>query len=117
MPEEAIASMKRAAAMSGARDSAQLAYVYAKTGHRVEARRVLAQLQEGRRPLGLLGFHLALAYAGLGEPDEAFRWLEAAYTEHGGYMNLLAVATGFESLRYDPRFDDLLRRMGLRDSS
>ncbi len=114
MPDEAIASMKRAAELSGPRDLAQLAYVYAKTDHPGEARQVLARLREDGRPLDPLGFHLAMAYAALGDTDEAFRWLEAAYTEHGGYMNLLAVATGFESLRSDPRFDELLRRMGLR---
>ena len=114
MPDEAIASMKRAAALSGPRDLAQLAYVYAKTGHPAEARRVLARLQEGGDPLEPLGFHLAMAHAALGDTDEAFRWLEAAYTERGGYMNLLAVATGFESLRSDPRFEHMLRRMRLR---
>lgn len=112
--EEAIASMGRAAALSGPRDSAQLAYVHAIAGDDEEARRVLARLREGGRRLDLLGFHLAMAYAGLGEADEAFRWLETAYEQHASFMNLLGVTTGFESVRADPRFGDLLRRMGLR---
>jgi lipopolysaccharide biosynthesis regulator YciM len=82
MHQEAIASMQRAAALSGA-------------------------------DLGALGFHVAMAYAGLGDTDEAFRWLETACEERAGFMNLLAVTTGFESVRSDPRFADLLRRMGL----
>jgi tetratricopeptide (TPR) repeat protein len=113
-PDEAIAWMRRAATLSGARDLAQLAYVYARTGDTAEARRVLAGLLEGGEPLDLLGFHLAMAYAALGDSDRAFRWLEAAYAQHASFMNLLAVSTGFESLHSDPRFDHMLRRMGLR---
>ncbi len=111
--DEAIASMRRAAALSGPRDSAQLAYVYAVTGHEAEARRVLAELRERGEALDQLGFHLAMAYAGLGDSDEAFRWLEKAYDQHASFMSLLAVSTGFESIRSDPRFGRLLQRMGL----
>lgn len=114
MDEEAIASMERAAALSGPRDQAQLAYVYARTGDHAEARRIVAGLLAGDGPLDQLGFHLAMAYAGLGEPDEAFRWLEAAYVQHASFMNLVGVATGLETLRSDPRYENLLRRMGLR---
>jgi TolB-like protein/tetratricopeptide (TPR) repeat protein len=113
MSGEAIASMQRAAALSGARDSAQLAYIYAASGDKAEARHVLSRLLQSRSRLDLLGFHLGMAYAGLGEADEAFRWLEAAYRERGGFMNLLAVSSGFEAVRSDPRFAGLLRRMGL----
>ena len=109
---EAVASMRRAAASSGPRDAAQLAYIYAATGNRAKARRVLARQLAGRAQLEPLGFHLGMAYAGLGEADEAFRWLEAAFRERGGFMNLLAVSSGFDALRPDPRFGDLLRRMG-----
>jgi tetratricopeptide (TPR) repeat protein len=113
MRREAIASMRRAAALSGLRDSAQLAYIYAAAGDRAEARRVLGRLEKSGRRLEPFGFHLAMGYAGLGDADETFRWLEAAYAAHGGFMNLLAVTTGFDSVRSDPRFADLLRRMGL----
>jgi serine/threonine-protein kinase len=113
MPAEAIASMRRAAALSGPRDSAQLAYIYAATGDHAAARRVLDRLLGRGTPLDRLGFHVAMAYAGLGKADEAFRWLEAAYEERAGFMNLLAVTTGFEAIRSDPRFGELLQRMGL----
>ena len=83
MHPEAIASMQRAAALSGARDSAQLAYIHAATGDHAEARRILGRLLEGGSRLDLLGFHIAMAYAGLGDADETFRWLEAAYEERG----------------------------------
>lgn len=111
--EEAVASMSRAAELSGARDSAQLAYVYAMAGEPEEAHRVLARLMESGARLDLLGFHLGMACAGLGEADQAFDWLEAAYRERGGFMNLLAVSYGFDNIRSDRRFADLLQRMGL----
>jgi len=119
MHQQAIASMQRAAALSGARDSAQLAYIYAATGDHTEARRILGRLMDGadRSSLGLLGFHIAMAYAGLGDTEEVFRWLTTAYTERVGFMSLLAVTTGFESVRADPRFADLLRRMGLAEAA
>ena len=116
MHHEAVASMQRAAALSGPRDSAQLAYIYAATGDHAEARRILGRLG-GRSCLDPLGFHMAMAYAGLGDANESFRWLERAYEQHGSFMNLLAVTTGFESVRSDPRFADLLRRMGLAAAS
>jgi serine/threonine protein kinase/Flp pilus assembly protein TadD len=112
--EEAVASMQRAAALSGPRDTAQLAYIHARTGDVAEARRVLAGLFEGGSPPDILGFHLAMAYSGLGDADEAFRWLEAAYRERAGFMSLLRVSSGFEAIRADPRLGDLLARMGLR---
>ncbi|MEO5825433.1 MAG: protein kinase [Gemmatimonadales bacterium] len=110
---EAVASMQRAAASSGPRDSAQLAYIYAATGDAAEARRVLARVLMDETRVEPLGFHIGMAYAGLGETDDAFRWLEAGYRERGGFMNLLAVSSGFDAVRSDPRFADLLRRMGL----
>jgi tetratricopeptide (TPR) repeat protein len=60
--------------------------------------------------------NLALAYAMLGEKDKAFYWLEQGYAKHDGLdMNLEEVATDplFAPLRDDPRYRDLLRRMGL----
>ena len=119
---DAVASMQRAAASSGPRDSAQLAYIYAATGDPAAARRVLAlQLRDGApgdQPARLepLGFHFGMACAGLGEKDEAFRWLEAAYRERGGFMNLLGVSSGFDAVRGDARFADLLGRMGLESA-
>lgn len=115
MDEEAVASMRRAANLSGPRDTAQLVYVLARTGSGAPARKVLRDLMASGPPSGI-GFHVAMAYAGLGEEEEAFRWLESAYEEHAGFMNLLGVATGFESIRADPRFAELLTRMGLHPS-
>jgi tetratricopeptide (TPR) repeat protein len=52
-------------------------------------------------------------FAHVGERDQAFRWLEEAYEQRDGWLNDIAVDPWFDLLRDDPRFDDLLRRMGL----
>ena len=56
---------------------------------------------------------IALRYAMVGEVDEAFAWLERGYHERDPSMILLRVAKTLDPLRSDPRFDDLLRRIGL----
>ena len=55
----------------------------------------------------------AVIYAHLGEKDEAFEWLEKSFEEEGEDMSSLKVMPGFDPLRDDPRFQDLLRRMNL----
>jgi serine/threonine-protein kinase len=113
MNNEALDAFRRAAALSGVRDSAHLAYAYAVTGHRTEAKRVIETLvaTDGRRYLS--PFHIAVAYAGLGDKDAAFRWLERAYAEHASFMDGIKVTPAFDGLRSDPRFVALLARMHL----
>jgi len=113
MYAEAIASMERAAALSGARDRAQLAYIHAMAGDDMRARQILSELLATEREPELLGFHFGMAYAGLGALDEVFRWLEAAFDQRGSFMSLLAVSAGFDRVRGDARFDRMLQRMGL----
>ena len=52
------------------------------------------------------------SYASLGENDEAFRWLEKAYTERDDWMIILKVDHRLDPLHSDPRFQDLLHRVG-----
>lgn len=53
------------------------------------------------------------AYVGMGDKDQAFTWLEKAYALHSNTLTLLKVEPGLDPLRSDPRFQDLLRRVGL----
>jgi tetratricopeptide (TPR) repeat protein len=112
MNDEAVASLRRAAALCGQRDTAQLAYVLAVTGRRDEAARIAAELVRAANP-GRQAFHLAMAYAGLGDTDEAFRWLEHGYAERGSFMDGVKVTPAFAALHTDARWVDLLRRMRL----
>jgi hypothetical protein len=71
------------------------------------------RLREGLPERYLPPFHIAMAYAGLGNADAAFRWLDAALEQRASFMDGIAVAAGFERIRSDPRFTRLLRRMDL----
>jgi TolB-like protein/Tfp pilus assembly protein PilF len=113
MAAEAVAEFERAAALSGLRDSAQLAYAYAVTGRRGEAQAIVRTLLRSSERRYLPPFGVALAYVGLGDADAAFRWLERAYAEHAAGMDTIAITPAFAPLHGDPRWGDLLRRMGL----
>ncbi len=108
--QEAISALSEAARLSGARDSLHLAYAYGVSGRRAEARRilqrVLAQPQHDK-----LAFHLALAFTGVGEYDEAFAWLERGIEERGSFMLGVYVEPGFDPLRKDARWKPLVQRM------
>jgi TolB-like protein/DNA-binding winged helix-turn-helix (wHTH) protein/tetratricopeptide (TPR) repeat protein len=90
------------------------AAAYAASGNAAEARRRLnAGLKSHSQAPGsyIRPGWVAEVYAGLGENDESFRWLERAYTDRDAWLALLKVWPPFDGLRSDPRFDDLLRRM------
>jgi hypothetical protein len=53
-------------------------------------------------------------YAGLGDKDQAFAWLERDFQQHSGGLPDMTWRFGFEGLRSDPRYADLVRRMGLQ---
>jgi TolB-like protein/DNA-binding winged helix-turn-helix (wHTH) protein/Flp pilus assembly protein TadD len=91
----------------------QTAYLYARTGRRAEARAALGkslQLSKGKQ---VSSGAVALTYAALGEKNESFQWLEKAYTERSSFMTSLKYWSVLDPMRDDPRFADLLRRVGL----
>lgn len=90
-----------------------LGYAKAVSEHREEAVKVLTQLREMEKQRYVPPYSIALIYVGLGQKDEAFQWLENAFTDHSGAMIYLKVEPMLDSLRSDPRFADLLKRMHL----
>ena len=82
-------------------------------GRRAEAEQALAELeaQAARQYISPLAF--VLIHAGLGEIDQAFEWLERAYQARDPKLPYVNVHPRWDGLRADPRFGDLLRRMGL----
>jgi DNA-binding winged helix-turn-helix (wHTH) protein/TolB-like protein/Flp pilus assembly protein TadD len=90
-----------------------LAYAFAAAGRRAEARRVLREMEREHRPRYGQTLWLAIPRAVLGEADEAFEWLEKAYSERDGTLILLSAAPFFDPIRADPRFAELARRIGL----
>jgi TolB-like protein/DNA-binding winged helix-turn-helix (wHTH) protein/Flp pilus assembly protein TadD len=114
--EEAIAALQKAVALSGGDPDikSNLAWGYALSGRKSEAIQILDQLKEAskQQPIPLLT-DMAAAYAALDEKDQAFSLLTQAYKNRAQSLMYLNVTPGFDNLRSDPRFQDLLRRVGL----
>ncbi|HET8924768.1 MAG TPA: winged helix-turn-helix domain-containing protein [Candidatus Acidoferrum sp.] len=94
-----------------------LGYAYAKAGRKGQARQVLRDLQQMSKSRYVPSFDVAVIYAGLGEKDAAFSFLEKAYQEHAGQLIWLNVYPILDSLRSERRFADLVRRIGLSQSA
>lgn len=111
---EAIATHQKLSAVSPPWKWA-LVRTYAQAGRKDEAMKMLAKyLAEEPKPTGAWeGWFLGEIYAALGEKDEAFRWLEAAVKERMTFIPWIRENPAYTSLRTDPRFQDLVRRMRL----
>jgi eukaryotic-like serine/threonine-protein kinase len=92
-----------------------LGYTYGLAGKQEDARKVLAFLLEKQKSQFVPPSMIATVYIGLGERDKAFEWLERAYDERGVFMDSLRVLPTLDSLRGDPRFDALIRKMKYPD--
>jgi TolB-like protein/Tfp pilus assembly protein PilF len=88
--------------------------LYAVSGKRAEALKTLAQLKSIARERYVPDYSIALVYAGLGEKDQAFELLEKSYRDHTVDMLTIYYDPLIDNLRSDPRFTDLLRRVGLQ---
>jgi serine/threonine protein kinase/Tfp pilus assembly protein PilF len=92
---------------------ALLVQVHALARNRSEAMKVLQELEQLTRKRYVCSYEVATAYLLLREKDQAFRWLDKAVEERSDCMVALAVDPRLDSLRSDPRFQDLQRRVGL----
>jgi hypothetical protein len=92
---------------------AALGYSYGRSGQRLEAQQVLDQLQQLSRTRYVSPMLGALITLGMGEHDRALGWLEQAHAERAQMMSELKAEPAFDPLRADPRFVDLLGRVGL----
>ncbi len=116
MSEEAMAEAEKALASSGANLSGKIALgmVSAVTGKQSEARRILEELeQESGPPYFSRAVPCALIHTLLGERDQAFEWLDKACHERSPSLPYLRQTPDFDGLHGDPRFGNLLRRIGL----
>jgi len=110
MYKEAIAELQKAIELSGGSTTctSNLAFAYAASGRRKEAVKILSDLKNRSKQNAS---EIALMYVGLDEKDQAMTWLEKAYEERFNPSILLRPA--FDPLRSDPRFQNLVRRIGL----
>jgi TolB-like protein/Tfp pilus assembly protein PilF len=115
MYAEAITELTKAATLSGgsAQLKAALGHAYATSGVKSRAREILGELEETAKVRYVSPYDIATVYAALGEKDQAFNWLHKAYDERSSWLAYLKVNPVFDNLRSDPRFIELLRRVGL----
>ncbi len=93
---------------------AELGSIYAKSGQRDEAIKILEQLREREnRGEYAPSLNIALIYSNLGDKNQAFVWLDKAFDERESRLVHIKVLPGCDLLRSDPRFAELVRRMGL----
>lgn len=111
---EAIENLQKAVELSGraAFVLSDLGYGYGVSGKRMEAYAVAKELEEKYARREASGQFIAGVYAGLGENDKAFEWLERDF-QNKAALTEIRWAIPFEPLRGDPRFKDLLKRMNL----
>lgn len=113
MYAEAITEYQKFSSLEGETTSDQifLGYTYAMSGKREKALAILNKLKTTNEYVSPAEF--AILYAGLGDKEGAFQLLERAYAAHDLQMQYLKVDPHYDSLRSDPRFTDLMRRVGL----
>jgi serine/threonine protein kinase/Flp pilus assembly protein TadD len=112
---EAIAAAEKAADLNNRAGITlgDLGNVYAVVGKRAEAIDKIKELEEKYTRKEAIGQYIAAVYVGLGDKDKAFEWLEKDFQARNGKLAEIRWQIQFESLRDDPRFKDLLKRMGL----
>ncbi len=114
-PDEAVPVLEKALALSERNPAVigVLVRAYAHTGRRTEALRLLDELKRRQKTGYVPSAALVNAYLGLGDNEQTFFWLERAYKEHSPILGYIKVHPFFDPLRGDPRFADLVRRVGL----
>jgi TolB-like protein/DNA-binding winged helix-turn-helix (wHTH) protein len=110
---EAIAELQKAIELSPGSTAfkANLAYAYAASGMRDKATKILDDLKNLSAQSFSNAPEIAMIYVGLGENDQAMTWLEKAYADR--FSPWVLMRPCFDPLRLDPRFEDLVRRIGL----
>jgi len=92
-----------------------VAAVCAKVGKAEDARKILDEAEKTWKPGSPLSVFIAAVHARLGEKETSFEWLERAFQDRAGFIINLKVFEPFHALHGDPRFDDLVKRIGIPD--
>jgi len=112
--QDAISEYQQAIALSGdSQSTVALAHAYAAIGKKAEAEMILRDLERKLRGTSASPYTMATIYAGLGQNDKAFDFLERAYSAKSLDMSSIKSGLVLDSLHRDPRFQNLLGRIGL----
>jgi tetratricopeptide (TPR) repeat protein len=114
MYKEAIAEMQKVIEAEGTADLGTLAILgsmYAASGNRAEAEKLLVKIKSTKQPISSVD--LANLYTALGDKEQAIASLQKAYEDRDNQLIQIKALRDFDLLRSDPRFQDLLRRIGL----
>jgi tetratricopeptide (TPR) repeat protein len=106
--EKILASRQNASFFLG-----MLGTAYGLAGRREEAQAVVNELTDRLRREYVPPFALANVWAGMNEPDHAFKWLKKAHQDRVGFLWIVKTMRQWDPLRSDPRFEDFLHRMNL----
>jgi TolB-like protein/Tfp pilus assembly protein PilF len=114
-PADAVPVLEKAVSLTSGSPAATgvLIRAYAHAGRRSDGLRLLADLKRRRKAGYIPAAAFVNAYLGLGDNEQAFYWLEQAYKEQSNILQFLKSHPYFDSIRGDPRFADLVRRVGL----
>jgi DNA-binding winged helix-turn-helix (wHTH) protein/TolB-like protein/tetratricopeptide (TPR) repeat protein len=114
MHEEGIAELQRAVDLHRMdANLSQLGYAYALLGRRDEAMALVKEIEGLAKRRYVSPVRIARIYVGLGERGLAFKWLQKGYEDRSDHLLSLGVDPTFDAVRSDPRFVELLRRVGL----
>ncbi len=113
--DAAIEEFQKAISLSGGSPlmRAALGHAYAKSQKKDEANKILAELNELSKRQYVSSYEVATICVALGNNEQAFQLLEKAYTEHSFHLVFLNVWPQFKPICSDPRFQDLVQRVGL----
>ena len=113
--DEAVTAAEKAVELSERTPGALgiLGLVYGLAGRRADATKILNELLELNQRRSVTPVALVNVYIGLGDMDQTFVWLEKAFQERSNYIAYLRVFPLLDPVRSDPRFADLVRRVGL----
>jgi len=116
MYKEAIAEYQKANALSQGSNTmvtATMAYTYALSGKKDEARKILKDLESRSARQHISPLRFAVMHVALGERDQVFLWLERARSELDLFLVYIRISPFFDSLRSDPKFQEFIQRLGL----
>jgi tetratricopeptide (TPR) repeat protein len=112
---DAIGEFEKASELTGGHPGALagLGHAHALAGNRAESQEYLARLKRDADRRYVSPYFIALVHVGLGDTDEAFRWLDTACEHRSDWLVHLKIEPALDPLRSDPRFGKLVRRVGL----